>query len=63
MKRRRALILDLDLHQGDGNSAFFAADPEIFTLSIHERASFWLRSVSPRLPSQWRLRDRKPPRA
>lgn len=32
---RRALIIDLDVHQGNGNAAFFADDPDIFTLSVH----------------------------
>ena len=38
--RPRILILDLDLHQGDGNASFFAKDEEVFTCSIHERAIF-----------------------
>ncbi len=38
--RPRTLILDLDLHQGDGNATFFAKDDEVFTCSIHERAIF-----------------------
>lgn len=36
----RILILDLDLHQGDGNATFFAKDDEVFTVSVHERAIF-----------------------
>ena len=31
----RVLIIDLDLHQGDGNRALFADDPTVFTYSIH----------------------------
>jgi len=38
--RPRVLILDLDLHQGDGNASFFAKDEEVFTCSVHERAIF-----------------------
>lgn len=38
--RRRILIVDLDLHQGDGNAIFFADDPDVFTFSMHERALF-----------------------
>ena len=37
---RRVLVLDLDLHQGDGNAAAFANDPEVFTASLHEEAVF-----------------------
>ena len=38
--RRRILVVDLDLHQGDGNAAFFTGDDEVFTLSLHERGIF-----------------------
>ncbi len=38
--RRRILIADLDLHQGDGNARFFEADDEVFTFSMHERGIF-----------------------
>ena len=34
-RARRILIIDLDVHQGNGTAAIFAADPEVFTLSIH----------------------------
>lgn len=32
---RRILILDLDVHQGNGNAAFFANDDAVFTFSMH----------------------------
>ncbi len=38
--RRRIAIVDLDLHQGDGNAVFFEGDEEIFTFSMHEEAIF-----------------------
>jgi acetoin utilization deacetylase AcuC-like enzyme len=38
--RRRILIVDLDLHQGDGNATCFADDAEVFTVSVHEEAIF-----------------------
>lgn len=31
----RALILDLDVHQGNGNAAFFADRPAVYTFSMH----------------------------
>ncbi len=31
----RVAIVDLDVHQGNGTAALFAADPEVFTLSVH----------------------------
>ncbi|MEM8752724.1 MAG: hypothetical protein AAGF90_07085, partial [Pseudomonadota bacterium] len=32
---RRILVLDLDVHQGDGTARIFAGDPRVFTLSLH----------------------------
>jgi acetoin utilization deacetylase AcuC-like enzyme len=32
---RRALVVDCDVHQGDGTAQIFAADPHTFTLSLH----------------------------
>jgi acetoin utilization deacetylase AcuC-like enzyme len=31
----RALVVDCDVHQGDGTAHLFAADPATFTLSLH----------------------------
>jgi acetoin utilization deacetylase AcuC-like enzyme len=31
----RVLIVDLDVHQGDGSASILADDPEIYTLSLH----------------------------
>jgi len=36
----RVLILDLDLHQGDGNASIFENDNLVFTVSIHEEYLF-----------------------
>ncbi len=33
--RGRALVIDLDLHDGDGTRACFRSDPEVHTFSIH----------------------------
>lgn len=38
--RCRILVLDLDLHQGDGNAVFFANDPSVFTASLHQENTF-----------------------
>ncbi len=35
----RVLIVDLDVHPGDGTRAFYAEDPKVFTCSVH--ASEW----------------------
>ncbi len=37
---RPILVVDLDLHQGDGNATFFAKDDRVFTFSMHEQAAF-----------------------
>lgn len=33
---RRAAVIDVDLHQGNGTAHIFSADPEVFTFSIHQ---------------------------
>ncbi len=33
---RRAMVVDCDVHHGNGTAAIFAADPAVFTLSIHQ---------------------------
>lgn len=32
---RRAAVVDLDVHQGNGTAAIFEGDPDVFTLSLH----------------------------
>lgn len=32
---RRFLIVDLDVHQGNGNASLYAHDPTVYTLSLH----------------------------
>lgn len=36
----RVLVVDLDVHQGDGTAAIFATDPRVVTFSVHCRANF-----------------------
>lgn len=36
----RVLVVDLDVHQGDGTAAIFAEDPSVFTFSIHCATNF-----------------------
>jgi len=33
---RRALVVDLDVHQGNGTAVCFAGDPDVFTFSMHQ---------------------------
>ena len=37
---RRAAVIDLDVHQGDGTAEIFQDDPDVFTLSIHGESNF-----------------------
>lgn len=38
---RRILILDLDVHQGNGNAVLFHGRPEVFTFSMHCNANYF----------------------
>ena len=40
---RRAAVVDLDVHQGDGTAHFFEDDPEVLTLSLHGARNFPFR--------------------
>ncbi|MBV8829074.1 MAG: histone deacetylase [Acidobacteriaceae bacterium] len=40
---RRAAVIDLDVHQGDGTAAIFANDADTFTLSLHGARNFPFR--------------------
>ena len=33
---QRALVVDLDVHQGDGTAICFSSDPQVFTFSMHQ---------------------------
>ncbi len=36
----RAVVVDLDVHQGNGTAAIFARDPSVFTFSMHGARNF-----------------------
>lgn len=42
-KVRRAAVIDLDVHQGDGTAEIFRDDPDVFTLSVHCQSNFPFR--------------------
>ena len=46
---RRAAVIDLDVHQGDGTAGIFAADPDVLTLSMHGRNNFPFRKQQSRI--------------
>ncbi|WP_078062992.1 histone deacetylase family protein [Solirubrum puertoriconensis] len=40
---RQVLVVDLDVHQGDGTAAIFRHEPRVFTFSMHAGANYPLR--------------------
>jgi acetoin utilization deacetylase AcuC-like enzyme len=40
---RRAAVIDLDVHQGDGTASIFEHDPEVLTISLHGENNFPFR--------------------
>ena len=42
---RRALVVDLDVHQGNGTAAIFEGDPDVFTLSLHGERNYPSRKM------------------
>lgn len=46
---RRAAVIDVDVHQGNGTAAIFADDPTVYTFSIHEEQNYpWVKPPSDR---------------
>ncbi|MFN7950016.1 MAG: histone deacetylase [Blastocatellia bacterium] len=46
---RRVVVIDCDVHQGNGTAAIFNGDPEVFTFSMHGEKNFPLRKEVSRL--------------
>ena len=44
--RLRIVVVDLDVHQGDGTAAIFAGDPSVFTISLHGARNFPFRKAA-----------------
>lgn len=42
---QQVLIIDLDVHQGDGTAAVFAQEPRVFTWSVHCEKNFPSRKI------------------
>jgi acetoin utilization deacetylase AcuC-like enzyme len=42
----RAIVIDLDVHQGNGTASIFAGDDSVFTLSLHGAKNFPLRKFA-----------------
>jgi acetoin utilization deacetylase AcuC-like enzyme len=45
-RARRILVVDCDVHQGNGTASIFAGDPTVFTFSIHGANNFPYRKES-----------------
>ena len=45
-RARRVLVVDVDVHQGDGTHALFAADADAFTLSVNGFRNYPFRRVA-----------------
>lgn len=43
---RRVLIVDCDVHQGDGTARIFARDDRVYTVSVHAQSNFPARKAS-----------------
>jgi acetoin utilization deacetylase AcuC-like enzyme len=43
---RRAMVVDADLHQGNGTAHIFADDPDVFTMSIHQEHNYPVKQRS-----------------
>jgi acetoin utilization deacetylase AcuC-like enzyme len=41
----RALVIDLDVHQGDGTAEMFSGDDSVFTFSVHAEKNYPVRKV------------------
>lgn len=46
---RRAAVVDLDVHQGDGTALLFESSPEVLTLSVHGSGNFPFRKQRSRI--------------
>ena len=43
---RSVIVLDCDVHQGDGTASIFANDPSVFTFSIHSASNYPFHKAS-----------------
>jgi acetoin utilization deacetylase AcuC-like enzyme len=45
-KIQRAMVIDCDLHQGNGTARIFQADPTVFTFSMHQKELYPIKEES-----------------
>ena len=48
-RARKAAVVDLDVHQGDGTARIFQDDPDVLTLSLHGHNNFPFRKQQSRI--------------
>ena len=48
-RAKQIIVVDLDVHQGDGTAAIFRHEPRVFTFSMHAGANYPLRKEQPDL--------------
>ncbi len=53
---QRAVVIDLDVHQGNGTARIFSADPDVYTFSMHGARNYPFRKERSRLDVE--LEDR-----
>lgn len=58
---RRAVVIDLDVHHGNGTAAIFAAEPDVFTFSMHQENNYpaWKPPGDLDIALPDRIRDRE----
>ena len=44
-RARRALVVDCDVHQGDGTADLLGGDPDCFTLSLHGARNYPFKRI------------------
>ena len=49
----RAIVIDLDVHQGNGTASLFVDEPRVFTMSYHGERNYPLRKESSDLDVGW----------
>src|SRR4029453_6772059 len=42
----RILVVDLDVHQGDGTADIFSGEPRVFTFSMHAERNYPVRKIA-----------------
>lgn len=52
-RSRKILVIDLDVHQGNGTAAIFRGDSRVFTFSMHGKENYPLHKEQSNLDIEW----------